>query len=193
MYCQSNNWWRSRKITWPSQNIWTLKKSSQQDFITRTLALNMTTISKYDVSKIFKLLWSIACVYVNLPLFKYYCRRGNHIFPSKHLTRPKYFEFTTDSLYKLPYQTYARHGGTCGDSGDPPSFLLVVFKVQIFWEGHKKSSHYFWLYVLYVVKSKGKISQNFVALSEYVNFKSFFVFCCHHECGWIFLKNCQNF
>ena len=24
MYCQSNNWWRFRKILWPSQNIWTL-------------------------------------------------------------------------------------------------------------------------------------------------------------------------
>ena len=28
MYCQSNNWWRFRKILWPSQNIWTL---SDQD------------------------------------------------------------------------------------------------------------------------------------------------------------------
>ena len=101
------------------------KKSSLQHFITRTLALNMTTISKYDVSKIFELL---ACVYVNLPLFKYYCRRGNHIFPSKHLTRPKYYEFTTDSLYKLPYQSYTRLGGTCGDSGDP--ILLIIFKCQ---------------------------------------------------------------
>ena len=25
MYCQSNNWWRFRKILWPSQNIWNLK------------------------------------------------------------------------------------------------------------------------------------------------------------------------
>ena len=25
MYCQSNNWWRFRKILGPSQNIWTLK------------------------------------------------------------------------------------------------------------------------------------------------------------------------
>ena len=24
MYCQSNNWWRFRKILWPSQNMWTL-------------------------------------------------------------------------------------------------------------------------------------------------------------------------
>ena len=24
MYYQSNNWWRFRKILWPSQNIWTL-------------------------------------------------------------------------------------------------------------------------------------------------------------------------
>ena len=23
-YCQSNNWWRFRKIMWPSKNIWTL-------------------------------------------------------------------------------------------------------------------------------------------------------------------------
>ena len=28
MYCQSNNWWRSRKILWPSQNIWTLYRVS---------------------------------------------------------------------------------------------------------------------------------------------------------------------
>ena len=26
-YCQSNDWWRFRKILWPSQNIWTLKQS----------------------------------------------------------------------------------------------------------------------------------------------------------------------
>ena len=25
MYCQSNNWWRFRKILWPSRNIWTLQ------------------------------------------------------------------------------------------------------------------------------------------------------------------------
>ena len=25
MYYQSNNWWRFRKILWPSQNIWTLE------------------------------------------------------------------------------------------------------------------------------------------------------------------------
>ena len=25
MYCQSNNWWRFRKILWPSHNIWTLQ------------------------------------------------------------------------------------------------------------------------------------------------------------------------
>ena len=24
IYCQSNNWWRFRRIVWPSQNIWTL-------------------------------------------------------------------------------------------------------------------------------------------------------------------------
>ena len=24
MYCQSYNWWRSRKILWQSQNVWTL-------------------------------------------------------------------------------------------------------------------------------------------------------------------------
>ena len=28
MYCQSNNWWRFRKILWPSQNIWTLRPKS---------------------------------------------------------------------------------------------------------------------------------------------------------------------
>ena len=33
-----------------------------------------------------------------------------------------------------------------------------------------KSSTYFWLYVLQVVKGKVKISQNFVASSEYTNF-----------------------
>ena len=26
MYCQSNNWWRFRKILWASQNVWTLSK-----------------------------------------------------------------------------------------------------------------------------------------------------------------------
>ena len=128
-----NSW----TLVWPNQlksEILFHKKSSLQHFITRTLALNMTTISKYDVSKIFELLWTIACVDVNLPLFKYYCRRGNHIFPSKHLTRPKYYEFTTDSLYKLPYQSYTRLGGTFGDSGDPPpfcwSFLNASFECQ---------------------------------------------------------------
>ena len=28
MYCQSNNWWRFRKILWPSQNIWTLSQET---------------------------------------------------------------------------------------------------------------------------------------------------------------------
>ena len=29
VYCQSNNWWRFRKILWPSQNIWTLQSNKQ--------------------------------------------------------------------------------------------------------------------------------------------------------------------
>ena len=33
MYCQSNNWWRYRKILLPSQNIWTLKSTSKQSGI----------------------------------------------------------------------------------------------------------------------------------------------------------------
>ena len=41
---------------------------------------------------------------------------------------------------------------------------IMHFKVYIFWEGHKV------LTACTVVKSKGKISQNFVAFSEYMNF-----------------------
>ena len=48
----------------------------------------------------------------------------------------------------------------------------MYFKVHIFWEGHK-ICEIFTLLLSYVVpvKSKVKISQNFVAFSEYMNFK----------------------
>ena len=47
----------------------------------------------------------------------------------------------------------------------------ALFKVHIFWEGHK-ILQIFPLLLSYVVpvKNKGKISQNFVAFSEYMNF-----------------------
>ena len=45
MYFQSNNWWRFRKILWPSQNIWTLSwhdfTNSQKRLV---FVLNLTTI-----------------------------------------------------------------------------------------------------------------------------------------------------
>ena len=51
------------------------------------------------------------------------------------------------------------------------NFVKMVFKVQIFWEGHKVCEIFpLLLTVCTVVKSKGKISQNFVTFSEYMNF-----------------------
>ena len=46
-------------------------------------------------------------------------------------------------------------------------------KVHIFWEGHKilRNLPLTFDCVCTAVKSKGKISQNFVAFSEYMNFK----------------------
>ena len=44
-------------------------------------------------------------------------------------------------------------------------FESSMIKVHIFWEGHLL------LTTVHTVKSKGKISQNFVAFSEYMNFK----------------------
>ena len=46
-------------------------------------------------------------------------------------------------------------------------------KVDMIWEGHKilKSSAYVWLLKVHTVKSKMNISQNFVAFSEFMNFK----------------------
>ena len=51
------------------------------------------------------------------------------------------------------------------------NFLLSNVKVHIFWEGHKilRNLHLTFDYST-AVKSKGKISQNFVAFSEYMNF-----------------------
>ena len=49
---------------------------------------------------------------------------------------------------------------------------MIHDKVHIFWEGHKILRN-LPLTVCTVVKSKGKISQNFVAFSEYMNFIEF--------------------
>ena len=52
-------------------------------------------------------------------------------------------------------------------------FHESVCKVQISWEGHKiqkKFSHYIWQYIGNV-KKIGRFFQNFVAFSEYLNFK----------------------
>ena len=55
------------------------------------------------------------------------------------------------------------------DIVEPP---LCCIKVHIFWEGHKICKIFtLLLTVCTVVKSKVKISQNFVAFSEYMNFK----------------------
>ena len=73
-----------------------------------------------------------------------------------------------------------------------PTIMHEVTKVQIFWEGHKnltlkfihsekatKSCEIFTLLLSYVVpvKSKVKISQKFVAFSEYMNF----TYVCKHD------------
>ena len=47
------------------------------------------------------------------------------------------------------------------------SAFLVCFKVHIFWEGHKILQNL----QLTFDKSRVKISQNFLAFSEYMNFK----------------------
>ena len=49
--------------------------------------------------------------------------------------------------------------------------MVIIDKVHIFWEGHKILRNLHLTFVLVVpVKSKVKISQNFVAFSEYMNF-----------------------
>ena len=51
------------------------------------------------------------------------------------------------------------------------SLGIIYIKVHIFWEGHKILQNLHLTFVLCsVVKSKVKISQNFVAFSEYMNF-----------------------
>ena len=43
-YCQSNNWWRFRKILWPSQNIWTLPHNGAWMVLKLKLNLNFITL-----------------------------------------------------------------------------------------------------------------------------------------------------
>ena len=45
---------------------------------------------------------------------------------------------------------------------------IISLKVHIFWEDHKIVQN---LPLTFDLNSKGKISQNFVAFSEYMNFK----------------------
>ena len=49
-------------------------------------------------------------------------------------------------------------------------FFCMKFKVHIFWEGHKILQNLHLTFVLLPVKSKVKISQIYVAFSEYTNF-----------------------
>ena len=54
--------------------------------------------------------------------------------------------------------------------------IVCIIKVHIFWEGHKILRNLHLTYLLSTVhtaKSKVKISQSFVAFSEYMNFKKF--------------------
>ena len=48
----------------------------------------------------------------------------------------------------------------------------TIFKVHMFWEGHKILRNLHLLSYVVPVKSEVKISQNFVAFSEYMNFNS---------------------
>ena len=58
--------------------------------------------------------------------------------------------------------------------GGRPSIFATYYswnKVHTFWEGHKILRNLFLTFdYSTTVKSKGKISQNFVAFSEYMNF-----------------------
>ena len=69
---------------------------------------------------------------------------------------------------------------------------VKIIKVHIFWDGHKILRNLLLTFdCVYCSKSKGKISQNFVVFSEYMNFKmkfqyqSYLIFlnylfvCCH--------------
>ena len=73
--------------------------------------------------------------------------------------------FTTKTLHGL--QNYATITENVVISA-----LLLLLKVHIFWEGHKilQNLHLILMTVCTAVKSKVKISQNFVACSEYMNF-----------------------
>ena len=54
--------------------------------------------------------------------------------------------------------------------------IILNIKVHIFWEGYKILLSY-----VVPVKSKEKISENFVAFSEYMNFKQI-----HHITAYLF-------
>ena len=68
-YCQSNNWWRFRKILWPSQNIWTLSLElpsyAQIQNLSNCLrykSVSMITISQF--SRIFQMdFWRVFAVW----------------------------------------------------------------------------------------------------------------------------------
>ena len=52
-------------------------------------------------------------------------------------------------------------------------FYVFFYKVQVFWKGHKnlkKIFHWFWRYWLNI-KTSGRFFSNFVAFSQYPNFK----------------------
>ena len=53
--------------------------------------------------------------------------------------------------------------------------VKAIFKVQLFWEGHKNVRNHPYGFEIYLVNVKtiGPIAQIFVAFSEKLNFKSF--------------------
>ena len=59
------------------------------------------------------------------------------------------------------------------------SHIIMNIKVHIFWEGHKilRNLPLTFDSTVHTVKSKWKISQNFVAFSEYMNFTFEFQLC----------------
>ena len=97
--------------------------------------------------------------------------------------------FIPNSSTLLVYKFYHRHNGAGifhpasfvylgllvyleSHSSSFPAIMTMEGKVHIFWEGHKILRNFPLDFDRHYIGQKGKISQNFVASSEYMNFNN---------------------
>ena len=62
IYCQSDNWWRFRKILWPFQNVWTLHRVIGSLDV-RSLCVKVYRLSHLLLPQEFHLFYSIQVFY----------------------------------------------------------------------------------------------------------------------------------